>query len=109
MKHLLFALVLVAACNKADDQKAIKETTIAVKKYAFEAFPTWAAQHPTKDCPASLAELDEAAGKLSHEDAWGTPLKMMCGKDLPAGAKGLAVISFGPDKQEGTADDIKSW
>ena len=109
MKHLLLALALVAACNKADDQKALKEMSIAVKKYAFEAFPQWAAAHVDKECPTSLTELDQYIPGASHDDAWGTPLRMMCGKDLPAGARGLAVMSFGPDKKEGTADDIKSW
>jgi hypothetical protein len=34
---------------------------------------------------------------------------MLCGAELPAGAKGLAVMSAGEDGKEGTPDDLKSW
>jgi len=34
---------------------------------------------------------------------------MLCGPDLPSGAKDIAIVSFGPDGKEGTHDDIPSW
>jgi hypothetical protein len=34
---------------------------------------------------------------------------MYCSKDLPEGARGLAVRSPGPDGTLGNDDDIKSW
>jgi general secretion pathway protein G len=40
-------------------------------------------------------------------DPWGTAVSIRCpGEHDPDGAD---VLSFGPDKQEGTGDDIKSW
>lgn len=108
MKHAwLLALVIVAGCNT--DAKKAKEVRDALKKYAFEAYPEWTAAHPDKECPPSLADLDEYMKPPMPTDPWGTPIKMMCGKDVPKEAKYFAVMSFGPDKQEGTADDIKSW
>ena len=34
---------------------------------------------------------------------------MFCGPNLPAGARGLAIQSAGPDHAFDTADDVKSW
>ena len=81
---------------------------IEVRKYAFEAYPSWSASNPDKACPAKLADLAELTN-AELVDPWGHAYKMMCGKDLPKGAKGLAVSSPGPDGKPGTADDIKSW
>jgi hypothetical protein len=84
-------------------------TKIKLQKYAFEAFPEWAAAHPDKQCPDKLAELNEYTTDNDSNDAWGRPLKMLCGAALPAGAKGIGVVSMGADAKEGTDDDIKSW
>ena len=86
---------------------------LGVKKFASEAYPQWAIRNPDKPCPASLLELAHSVGKTEADtkDPWGTPYKMLCGTgQLPAGVTdGIAVTSFGPDKVEGTADDIRSW
>lgn len=84
-------------------------TRIKVKKYAYEAYPSWSAAHPDKNCPEKLADLNEYMNENDSNDAWGKPLKMMCGETLPPGARGLAVMSLGPDGKEGTPDDLKSW
>jgi hypothetical protein len=34
---------------------------------------------------------------------------LVLGDTAPPGAKGFAVLSFGPDGSQGTPDDIKSW
>jgi general secretion pathway protein G len=63
----------------------------------------------TPSCPKSIDEL--VAGKYLDKgdarDPWGSPLQLKC----PGAndADGADVSSPGPDKQEGTADDIKSW
>ncbi len=80
-----------------------------VQKYAFEAFPSWAADHPDKACPEKLEDLNEHMNNKDTKDPWGGQYKMLCGPNLPAGAKGLQVMSPGEDGKEGTADDIKSW
>ena len=80
-----------------------------VKKYAYEAYPSWSAAHPDKGCPDKLEDLNEYMNNKDIKDPWGNNYKMMCGQSLPAGAKGLAVMSNGEDGKEGTADDVKSW
>jgi hypothetical protein len=35
-------------------------------------------------------------------DAWGSPYVMFCGANLPPGARGIAVMSLGPDQKQGT-------
>ncbi|HSS03348.1 MAG TPA: prepilin-type N-terminal cleavage/methylation domain-containing protein [Kofleriaceae bacterium] len=82
---------------------------IKVKKYAYEAYPSWSAAHPEKGCPEKLSDLNEYMNDNDSNDAWGKPLKMMCGASLPPGARGIAVMSAGEDGKEGTPDDIKSW
>jgi len=82
---------------------------IAVMKYVGEAFPSWAAAHPDKACPASLDELNEYLAEVATKDPWGQPYRMFCGAGLPPGVKGLAVTSAGEDGNDGTPDDIKSW
>ena len=86
---------------------------LAVTKFASEAYPQWALKNTDKGCPESLLEVAQHIGKTEADtkDPWGTPYKMFCGAgQLPAGVSdGIAVMSFGPDKAEGTADDIRSW
>jgi hypothetical protein len=82
---------------------------IVVKKYAYEAFPQWAVSHPDNACPAKIADLDEFMLPAETKDPWGHVYVMSCGATLPKGAKGVAVMSTGPDGKAGTADDIKSW
>lgn len=80
-----------------------------VRKYAYEAYPSWSAAHPDKACPERLEDLNEYMNNKDTKDPWGGTYKMMCGQNLPAGAKGLAVSSPGEDGKDGTSDDIKSW
>jgi prepilin-type N-terminal cleavage/methylation domain-containing protein len=84
-------------------------TKIKLKKYAFEAYPSWSASHPDKACPGNISELNEYMNGNDSNDAWGRPIKMMCGASLPAGAKGIAMASSGEDGKDGTEDDLKSW
>ena len=111
MRTTLIALALLAGCKSkdADDSKKIDLAQLAAKKYAFEAYPQWAARHPEKECPAQLAELNEFTNATDTKDPWGNDFKMGCGSSVPAGAKVFGVWSLGPDGKDGTADDIKSW
>jgi hypothetical protein len=36
-------------------------------------------------------------------------MTMLCGQNLPPGARGIAVFSNGEDGKPNTSDDIKSW
>ena len=112
MRGLAIALVAFG-CSKDDpaqfSSSKVELTQVIVKKLAFEAYPQWAAANPTKACPDSLDPLLEYMNEQKTVDAWGRPLQMYCGANLPAGAKGLAVTSSGPDGVAGNTDDIKSW
>ena len=91
--------------SKEETQKAI------VKKYAYEGFVDWARKNPTKGCPGTIDEISEVMARADSKDVWGRQLIMFCGDNLPpAAAKdGFAVMSLGPDGQQGTKDDLKSW
>jgi general secretion pathway protein G len=81
---------------------------LAINKLANEAYPQWVVQHRNRECP-DIDQLVEMAGHKSADDPWGRPYKLFCPPSLPAGAKGIAIVSAGPDGKEGTGDDIKSW
>lgn len=57
-------------------------------------------------CPQSMDDL-VAKGNLKKKifDPWNKDFIFKC----PGQGDGADVMSTGPDKQEGTADDIKSW
>ena len=84
-------------------------TRLKLKMYAFQAFPSWSAAHPEKQCPDKLADLDPYMNSEDTNDAWGTPITMLCGAGLPPGAHGMAVVSAGEDRTAGTPDDLHSW
>jgi general secretion pathway protein G len=62
----------------------------------------------TDQCPKSLNDL-HAQKYLEKDpiDAWGQPFVFRCPGEM--NKDGADIISKGPDKQEGTEDDIKSW
>jgi hypothetical protein len=97
------------AQTPADNEQRQSETKLKLQLYAFAAFPNWAAAHPDRTCPDRLEELNEYMDASDTSDAWGRPIKMLCGASLPAGSKGIGVVSMGEDGKEGTDDDIKSW
>jgi len=108
----LLAVVLSAIAIRSLQTFGESKTDIAkatVKKYALEAYPTWVADHPDLECPDSLFVLNEYMNNKDIKDPWGGSYKMICGGNLPAGVKGIAVMSAGEDGQFGTVDDIKSW
>jgi hypothetical protein len=111
MKKIALALILAACGNQAGfhDEKKDQRAELTVKKYAFEAFPSWSQAHVEKACPDKLVDLNEYMNEKDIKDPWGNDYVLYCGANLPAGAKGLAVSSNGPDGKPGTADDIKSW
>jgi len=107
---ILIAIVaprLFGAKDKADKDLA----KLAVDQWAFKDVPMWQAMNSGKSCPESLLTVAQSVGKGQSdiEDPWGTPYELFCGSNLPPGAVGLAVLSYGPDKKKGTEDDIKSW
>jgi prepilin-type N-terminal cleavage/methylation domain-containing protein len=87
----------------------IQATQLKLELYAHQAFTAWALAHPQAMCPDKLADLTEYGDGRDTRDAWGTPIKMICGAALPPGAHPIALVSAGPDGKEGTDDDLTSW
>jgi general secretion pathway protein G len=105
---LVMGLVVGPRVMKMFGESKVDIAKMTVNKYANEAFPSWAASH-SDGCPKGLADLNEYMNNKDIKDPWGQDYKMYCGSSLPAGAKGLAVMSNGEDGKEGTSDDLKSW
>jgi prepilin-type N-terminal cleavage/methylation domain-containing protein len=106
---LVMGLLVGPRVMKMFSQSKVDTTKIKLSQYANEAFPQWSAAHPDKGCPEKIADLNEYMNNNDANDSWGHPIRMLCGANLPAGARGLAVMSVGEDGKEGTADDLKSW
>jgi general secretion pathway protein G len=105
---VLALLGLVTGAIVAGVIPAFKRGKIKTAKTAMTQMAGVVAQYTTDNegkCPA----IDDlvAGGFLSKsqmKDPWGSNYVI---KDCE-GAEGAHVVSLGPDKQEGTADDIKS-
>ena len=70
------------------------------------AYDQWVTTADSVRCPDSIDVLDRDLGLRPGErlrDMWGTPYALR-GKDPDA----VAVVSAGPDRRFGTADDISS-
>ncbi|MEO6773777.1 MAG: type II secretion system protein GspG [Kofleriaceae bacterium] len=106
---LVMGLVVGPRVMKLFGESKVDIAKMTVSKYANEAYPTWLTSHPQDQCPKALTDLNEYMNNKDIKDPWGQDYKMYCGSSLPAGAKGLAVMSNGEDAKEGTEDDIKSW
>ena len=77
-----------------------------MKKLAYESYPQWASRPDNAGKCPTIEPLAEYGGSI--KDPFGEHYVIKC-HDLPAGAVGIAVLSKGADKREGTGDDIKSW
>lgn len=106
---LVMGLVVGPRVMKMFGESKVDIAQATVKKYAYEAYPSWAQSHPDKSCPDKLEDLNEYMNNKDIKDPWGGQYKMLCGQNLPAGAKGMAIMSAGEDQKEGTGDDVKSW
>ena len=72
-----------------------------------QAYQVWALKS-SETCPASLKDLQNYRNKKGDKDPWGQEWVMKCGDQAPEGVD-FGVVSVGPDKKDGTEDDIKSW
>lgn len=63
---------------------------------------SWKATHPGEDCPSpdQLKKEKELDATANLKDPWGSLYKIKCDGDE------ITVSSPGPDKKEGTEDDI---
>ena len=92
------AVVAVPKYQEAQKKQAqIDARTIhpAAEKYRVD--------HPGEGCPTVelLRDKNELSKASKITDPWESPYKIICGDE------DVAVLSLGPDKKEGTADDIR--
>lgn len=107
---LVMGLVVGPRVMKLFAESKVDIAKMTVQDFTYKAFPLWQRSHSDKGCPDRLEDISEYMDKKDTKDPWGNPYKMLCGQNLPPGAKGgFAVMSAGEDGKEGTSDDIKSW
>ena len=102
---MLMGTVGVYAYGRLEKAK-ITDTKVIIKniEQALVHFQT----DNTDGCPKSLTDLfTQKYLTKDPVDAWGQPLIFKCPGEH--NADGADIVSKGKDKQEGTADDIKSW
>jgi general secretion pathway protein G len=106
----IMGLIVTGVSIKVFSQlKKAKVSTakIGVKKVADAAARFMAG--PGAGCPKGIDELI-SQGELSKGDAkdpWGSAYIFRCPGTQDT--DGVDVISWGPDKADGTTDDIRSW
>ena len=78
-----------------------KATRIAAHNLR-NAATSWRMDHPD-ECPtgAGLREAHLVDRAASIDDAWGSPLGIVCE------ANDITIVSFGPDRRESTEDDLR--
>ncbi len=107
--ELVIVITLIGVLTAAISvgvMKAQKSGNIGAAKTACDtirnATMQWKAIHPNEDCPTVdqlKAEKDLDTG-FSLKDPWGSPYKVSCDSDE------ITCTSAGPDRKEGTEDDI---
>jgi len=93
-------VAVVAVPKYAEAQKKQAQTDARTIHPAAEKYRV---DHPGDQCPTVelLREKKELSQASKITDPWDTPYKILCGDE------DIAVMSFGPDKKENTADDIR--
>lgn len=89
-------------------QAKIDIAFMQAKSLAHDSYEAWQHDNPDATCPERLEDVIKYANSKDIKDPWGSPYIMKCGEGLPQDIT-FGVVSFGPDKKEGTADDIHSW
>ncbi len=84
-------------------QKAQVDSTKTNAIEIHRAAELWRANHPSEGCPTAerLKTEKEISATSKITDAWDGQYKISCEEDS------IHVVSFGPDKKEGTNDDIR--
>lgn len=98
--------VLTAAISmgvmRAQKQANIGVTTTACNN-ARNQVVVWRGAHPGEDCPTveQLKKEKYLGGDFNLKDPWGNALKLSCESDE------VTCSTAGPDRKEGTDDDIR--
>lgn len=91
---------------------AKKKTAWMMAKEYTNAYAKWYDDNSSDkgECPDKIEELTKYTNKKDVKDPWGSLFVMKCGDSAPDDVDGgFGVVSWGPDKKEGTDDDIRSW
>ena len=89
-----------ASSAVASPAPEVHAALVAAIKDALRRFAAWSHAHPGARCP-------DAAALGAALDPWGQPLRIVC-SDQPADQI-AGVLSYGPDGEPGTRDDVVSW
>ena len=83
-------------------QEAQVKTTETNAREIRNAIQRWRGLKGGTDCPtiSQLVQDKEIDSASKVDDAWGSPFKIQCTED------DVIIMSAGPDKKEGTKDDI---
>lgn len=103
---LVMGVLVGPKVYRSFSEARVKTAFLMLKEYD-SAHTRWVADNEG-DCPDKLEDLLKYTNKKDTKDPWGTPFIMKCGDDVPTDSH-FGVISAGPDKKEGTDDDIHSW
>ena len=89
----------VLAAKKTAD---VRTTKIACNT-ARDAVSMWKSNHPSDDCPTieQLKQEKQLGSDFNVKDPWNNPLKLACDTDE------VTCTTAGPDRKEGTDDDIR--
>ena len=102
---MLMGTVAIGAFSQLEKAK-VKDAKMVIKavEQGLVAYQT----DNTDSCPKALVDLyTQKYLTKEPKDPWGEPLVFKCpGEHNKDGAD---LVSKGKDKQEGTADDVKSW
>jgi general secretion pathway protein G len=102
---MIMGAVAVGAMSQLEKAK-VKNTKMIIHNVQ-EALVHYATDN-TDSCPKALSELvSQKYLNKDPKDDWGQPLMYVC--PSTHGGDSADVWSKGKDKQDGTADDIRSW
>jgi len=102
---MIMGAVAVGAMSQLEKAK-VKNTKMIIHNVQ-EALVHYATDN-TDSCPKTLSELvSQKYLNKDPKDDWGQPLMYVC--PSTHGGDSGDVWSKGEDKQDGTADDIRSW
>ncbi len=89
------------------EKAKVKNTKITMKTIE-QALVHYQVDNSSDPCPRTLNDLfSQKYINKDPKDEWGSTFSFKCPGDH--NSDGADLISRGKDKQEGTADDIKSW
>jgi general secretion pathway protein G len=103
---LVMGVLVGPKVYRSFSEARVKTAFLMLKEYE-SGYVRWVADNEG-DCPEKLDDLLKYTNKKDLKDPWGSAFVMKCGDAAPT-ENHFGVISFGPDKKEGTDDDIHSW